>query len=128
MPRLPMTLNVILGQRATRPQRPVAAPLARKSRSAGRQRRMAGDRRRSGEPADVPGGPLEQTEPADIDRIETNLQIAHAPKSAVRDFRTDYLMKCSATTRRPRAFEESLMEKSDRSRAHPVRRQAQGRF
>ncbi len=28
-----------------------------------------------------------------IDRIETNLQIAHAPKSAVRDFRTDYLLK-----------------------------------
>src|SRR5258706_12588107 len=35
------------------------------------------------------GGPLEFVEPVDVDRIETNLQIAHAPKSAVWDFRTD---------------------------------------
>ena len=38
-------------------------------------------------------GPLDLIEPENIDRIETNLQIAHAPKSAIRDFRTDYLLK-----------------------------------
>ncbi|MGF6312432.1 hypothetical protein ABIB82_006586 [Bradyrhizobium sp. i1.8.4] len=38
-------------------------------------------------------GPLDLIDARNIDRVETNLQIAHAPKSAVRDFRTDYLLK-----------------------------------
>ena len=38
-------------------------------------------------------GPLDLIETENLDLIETNLQIAHAPKSAVRDFRTDYLLK-----------------------------------
>src|SRR6202040_3666465 len=41
----------------------------------------------------APGGALDSVRSENIDRIETNLQIAHAPKSAVREFRTDYLMK-----------------------------------
>ena len=41
----------------------------------------------------APGGALDLIAPENIDSIETNLQIAHAPKSAARDFRTDYLMK-----------------------------------
>ncbi len=39
------------------------------------------------------GGPLELIRPENIDRIETNLQIAHVPKSELHDFRTDYLLK-----------------------------------
>ena len=38
-------------------------------------------------------GPLGPIQPENIDRIETNLQIAHAPKSPRHDFRTDYLLK-----------------------------------
>ena len=52
-----------------------------------------------------------------IDRIETNLQIAHAPKSAVRDFRTDYLLKVFRYDRQARVFAEAPMENQiDRAR------------
>ena len=52
-----------------------------------------------------------------IDRIETNLQIAHAPKSAVRDFRTDYLLKVFDYDAQAQRFEEAPMENQiDRDR------------
>ncbi len=55
--------------------------------------------------------------PENIDRIETNLQIAHAPKSAVRDFRTDYLLKVFDYNAQTGAFEESPLENQiDRER------------
>ncbi|MDI4235082.1 hypothetical protein OZ411_19935 [Bradyrhizobium sp. Arg237L] len=38
-------------------------------------------------------GPLDLIGYQNIEQIETNLQIAHAPKSPTRDFRTDYLLK-----------------------------------
>src|SRR5260221_45785 len=57
------------------------------------------------------GGPLEFVEPVDVDRIETNLQIAHAPKSAVRDFRTDYLFKGVCYKPQTRGFEETALGK-----------------
>ena len=63
------------------------------------------------------GGPLEFVEPVDVDRIETNLQIAHAPKSAVRDFRTDYLLKVFRYNGKARTFEEAPLENQiDRDR------------
>jgi hypothetical protein len=63
------------------------------------------------------GGPLEFVEPVDVDRIETNLQIAHAPKSAVRDFRTDYLLKVFHYNAQTRLFEEAPLENQiDRDR------------
>src|SRR6266567_2805578 len=63
------------------------------------------------------GGPLEFVEPVDVDRIETNLQIAHAPKSAARDFRTDYLLKVFRYNAQARAFEEAPLENQiDRER------------
>ncbi len=63
------------------------------------------------------GGPLEFVEPVDVDRIETNLQIAHAPKSAARDFRTDYLLKVFRYNAQARVFEEAPLENQiDRDR------------
>jgi hypothetical protein len=63
------------------------------------------------------GGPLEFVEPADVDRIETNLQIAHAPKSVARDFRTDYLLKVFRYDAQARVFEEAPLENQiDRDR------------
>ena len=56
------------------------------------------------------GGSLELIKPENIDRIETNLQIAHAPKSAVRDFRTDYLLKLFRYNAQSRRFEEAPLE------------------
>jgi hypothetical protein len=62
-------------------------------------------------------GPLESIKPENIDRIETNLQIAHAPKSATRDFRTDYLLKVFRFNAQTRVFEEAPMENQiDRER------------
>jgi hypothetical protein len=56
------------------------------------------------------GGPLELIRPENIDRVETNLQIAHAPKSEVRDFRTDYLLKVFNANPQTRRYEEAPME------------------
>ena len=62
-------------------------------------------------------GPLDLLGHENIDRIETNLQIAHAPKSAVRDFRTDYLLKVFRYDRQARVFAEAPMENQiDRAR------------
>jgi hypothetical protein len=63
------------------------------------------------------GGALDLVAPQNIDRIETNLQIAHAPKSAIRDFRTDYLMKVFDYDATSRTFIESALENQvDRDR------------
>ena len=63
------------------------------------------------------GGPLDLIGQENIDRIETNIQIAHAPKSAVRDFRTDYLLKVFRYNAQARVFQEAPMENQiDRDR------------
>jgi len=62
-------------------------------------------------------GPLDLIRPENIDRIETNLQIAHAPKSAIRDFRTDYLMKVFNYNAQTQVFEQAPLENQiDRER------------
>ena len=57
--------------------------------------------------------------PANIQRIETNLQIAHAPKSAVRDFRTDYMMKVFDYHAESGTFDEGVMELASWSQQLP---------
>jgi hypothetical protein len=118
-PRLPMTLNVVLkakGDRAndSRGEAVTCATIARRWLAAGElsltgsalaQKLMAQD------------GPLDLVAPENIERIETNLQIAHAPKSASRDFRTDYLMKVFDYNARSQTFEEAPLENQiDRER------------
>jgi hypothetical protein len=104
-PRLPMTLNLVLkakGEGSTITCSEIAgrwltAPLG-------------------GTPA-ATDGPLDLINHESIDRIETNLQIAHAPKSSVRDFRTDYLLKVFRYDRQARIFAEAPMENQiDRAR------------
>src|SRR6202790_1412932 len=118
-PRLPMTLNVVLkakgevvidgGGKATSCAEPARRWLA------------VGDLPLTGaalaEKLTAKDGPLDLVRPDNIDRIETNLQIAHAPKSDVRDFRTDYLLKVFDYNAQAKAFEESLLENQiDRER------------
>ena len=118
-PRLPMTLNVVLkakGDAAVDRDGTAitCAEIARRWLAAGElsltgaelaQKLLAKD------------GPLDLIEPENIDRIETNLQIAHAPKSAVRDFRTDYLLKVFRYDAQAQPFEEAPMENQiDRER------------
>jgi hypothetical protein len=100
-PRLPMTLNLVLrakGEGSTIACSEIA------------NRWLAGTR-------SAKDGPLDLIGYENIDRIETNLQIAHAPKSAVRDFRTDYLLKVFRYDRHTRVFAESPLENQiDRAR------------
>jgi hypothetical protein len=104
-PRLPMTLNLVLkakGEGSTITcsdiaNRWLAAPM--------------------GGTSSAKDSPLDLIDYQNIDRIETNLQIAHAPKSAVRDFRTDYLLKVFRYDQQARVFVEAPMENQiDRAR------------
>jgi len=112
-PRLPMTLNIVLKARgdaqaiscaeiASRWLKTMDLPLAGADLAT---TLMAA------------GGPLELITPGNIDRIETNLQIAHAPKSELRDFRTDYLLKVFHYNPQTRLYEEAPLENQiDRDR------------
>jgi hypothetical protein len=116
--RLPMTLNVILkargGHSADGSGALTCAEIARRWLAAG-QLTVTGAELAKGLVAD--GGVLDLVTPQGIDRIETNLQIAHAPKSTVRDFRTDYLMKVFDYDARSATFNEAPMENQiDRAR------------
>jgi hypothetical protein len=112
-PRLPMTLNLVLKTRVES-QDIACSEIARRWLAAGElsltgvelaARLLAKD------------GPLDLVGTTNIDRIETNLQIAHAPKSAVRDFRTDYLLKVFRYDPHARVFAEAPMENQiDRDR------------
>jgi hypothetical protein len=117
--RLPMTLNVVLKAKGAKTL--AAGDIAITCRDIARRWLATAEWPQAG--ADLatrlmsPGGPLALIEPVDIDRIETNLQIAHAPKSAVRDFRTDYLLKVFRFNTQARVFEEAPLENQiDRDR------------
>jgi hypothetical protein len=117
--RLPMTLNVVLRAKGEKILAPGGIAITCKDIA---QRWLAtAEWPQTG--ADLAirlisaGGPLEFVEPVDVDRIETNLQIAHAPKSAAHDFRTDYLLKVFRYNAQARLFEQAPLENQiDRDR------------
>jgi hypothetical protein len=94
-PRLPMTLNIVLKAKGDHALDGSGMALTCSELA---RRWLAAD------------GPLISIKPENIDRIETNLQIAHAPKSATRDFRTDYLLKVFRLNARTHGFEEAPLE------------------
>ncbi len=117
-PRLPMTFNVVLkakGDSASAGFEAITcAEIARRWLAAG-DLPLAGAELAARLTAD--DGPLALIAPENIDRIETNLQIAHAPKSEVRDFRTDYLLKVFKYNAQSRTFEQAPLENQiDRER------------
>src|SRR6266702_1424572 len=117
--RLPVTLNVVLKAKGELPisqdwSTINCAEIARRWLAAGELSLTGAE---LGEKLTATGGPLDLIGYQDIDRIETNIQIAHAPKSAVRDFRTDYLLKVFNYNAQARRFEEAPMENQiDRER------------
>ena len=112
-PRLPMTLNLVLKARAEG-QAIACSEIARRWLAAGELSLTGAELAAKLLAKD---GPLDLIGYANIDRIETNLQIAHAPKSAVRDFRTDYLLKVFRYDSQARLFREAPMENQiDRDR------------
>jgi hypothetical protein len=118
-PRLPMTLNVVLkakGDHATGADgKPITcAEIAKRWLAAGSLTATGKDLIVK---LFAPDGALALIAPENVVRIETNLQIAHAPKSATRDFRTDYLMKVFDYDAASKAFVESPLENQiDRDR------------
>ena len=118
-PRLPMTLNVVLKARGTAAidaggKALACADIARRWLAAG-EWSLTGAA--LAEKLTAKDGPLDLIGPEDITHIETNLQIAHAPKSAVRDFRTDYLLKVFDYDAPSKTFIEAPMENQiDRER------------
>jgi len=118
-PRLPMTLNVVLRAKGDHAIDREAKAITC-SEIAHRWLAAADSPLTGGELAaklTAKDGPLDLIGPENIDRIETNLQIAHAPKSAVRDFRTDYLLKVFHYNAQARLFEQAPLENQiDRKR------------
>jgi hypothetical protein len=116
--RLPMTLNVVLRAKG---EKALARGITIPCQDIARRWLAVADWPQTG--ADLAfklmsaGGALEFIEPVDVDRIETNLQIAHAPKSKIREFRTDYLMKLFRYNAQSKQFEEAPLENQiDRER------------
>jgi hypothetical protein len=118
-PRLPMTLNVVLKARGDHAvdgsgKAVTCAGIAQRWLAAGDLPQTGAELAARLTAAD---GALDFVVPENIDRIETNLQIAHAPKSAVRDFRTDYLLKVFDYNAQSKAFEQAPLENQiDRAR------------
>jgi hypothetical protein len=118
-PRLPMTLNVVLKAKADHAVDAngvaiTCAEIARRWLSVGELTSTGAELAASLTAKD---GPLDLITPDNIDRIETNLQIAHVPKSEAHEFRTDYLMKVFDYDAKSATFEESPLEDQvDRAR------------
>jgi hypothetical protein len=107
-PRLPMTLNVVLTAKGEGTDAAITcAEIARRWLAAGSLTATGAEL--AGK-LTAPGGALDSVRSENIDRIETNLQIAHAPKSNLRDFRTDYLMKVFKYDAASATFVESPLE------------------
>jgi hypothetical protein len=116
-PRLPMTLNIVLkakGDHVLNASGPACSEIAGRWLAAADLSVTGADLATQ---LNSKEGPLDSIKPENIDRIEINLQIAHAPKSAARDFRTDYLLKVFRLNAPTRVFEEAPMENQiDRER------------
>jgi hypothetical protein len=112
-PRLPMTLNLVMHAKLPA-ERITCADLGARwlAVSAFAETGTAlADRLMEGE------GPLASVHAAQIDRIETNLQISHRPRSEAAEFRTDYLQKVFRRDVATQVFHESPMENQiDRDR------------
>jgi len=109
-PRLPMTLNIVLRARSNdqaSANTPSCADIAKRWLA-------AADLQLTGAELAAklmePDGPLVLIKPQNIHRIETNLQIAHAPKSEIRDFRTDYMLKVFDYNAAGGTFDEAALE------------------
>lgn len=109
--RLPMTLNLVLKAKGS------GNDAALTCREVARRWLATGAAPPATDKLFGKDGPLDLIDAKNIDRIETNLQIAHAPKSAVRDFRTDYLLKVFDYDAATQRFAEAPLENQiDRDR------------
>jgi hypothetical protein len=106
-PRLPMVLNIVLKAKGDKEPAVTCAEIARRWLAAGELQASGAELATGLASKD---GALALIRPDSIDRIEINLQIAHAPKSAARDFRTDYLLKLFRLDNGAGVFREAPLE------------------
>lgn len=103
--RLPMTLNLVMKARDPRQADARGKPVS-----------CAEIARRWLDNGDWQGLLLSRGD-AMLDRIETNIQVSVAPKSALHDFRSDYLLKVFKYDAAMKTFEEATLENQiDRDR------------
>ncbi|MGA7806585.1 hypothetical protein [Bradyrhizobium sp.] len=118
-PRLPMTLNIVLKAKGDDSDHAgggaiTCAEIARRWLAAGELTSTGAE---LAEKLTAKGGALDLIAPENIYRMETNLQIAHVPKSATHEFRTDYLMKVFDYDASSATFQEAVLENQiDRDR------------
>ena len=116
--RLPMTLNLVLKAKTDRADGKGAAltcaDIARRWLESGNWSLTGAA---LAERLTSKDGPLVLIRPDNIERIETNLQIAHVSQSPVHEFRTDYLLKVFDYHPQTQTFEEATLENQiDRER------------
>jgi hypothetical protein len=106
--RLPMTLNLVLKAKADgSPPAPTCADIATRWLDTAN---WALTGAALAEKLMADGGPLALIGPKNIERIETNLQIAHVDPSPAHEFRTDYLLKVFDYNPQTNTFEEATLE------------------
>ena len=110
--RLPMTLNLVLKAKADKATDAKGAALT--CATIARRWLESGEWSFTGsalvEKLTSDGGPLALVGPENIERIETNLQIAHVSQSPGHEFRTDYLLKVFDYNPQTKIFEEATLE------------------
>jgi hypothetical protein len=106
--RLPITLNLVLKAKADRS--PASVTCASIARSWLDTANWPLDGAALAEKLTSKDGPLALIGPDNIERIETNLQIAHVTQSPGHEFRTDYLLKVFDYNPVARVFEEATLE------------------
>jgi hypothetical protein len=106
-PRLPTVLNIVLKAKADSETAVTCAEVARRWLAAGESQATGAELATELTSKD---GALALVRPENIGRIEINLQIAHVPKSAAHDFRTDYLLKLFRLDTGAGIFKEATLE------------------
>jgi hypothetical protein len=110
--RLPMTLNLVLKAKADKAVDGKGAALT--CSAIARRWLESANWSLTGaalaEKLTAEGGPLALIGPDNIERIETNVQIAHVAPSPAQDFRTDYLLKVFDYNPTGKVFEEATLE------------------
>jgi hypothetical protein len=110
--RLPMTFNLVLKAKADKATDGKGVPLT--CAAIARRWLESASWTLTGaalaEKLTAEGGPLALIGPDDVERIETNLQIAHVTPSPAHEFRTDYLLKVFDYNPQSKVFEEATLE------------------
>ena len=106
--RLPMTLNLVLKAKAD------GSPASLSCAAIARRWLETADWTLTGpalaERLTSDSGPLALIGPENIERIETNIQIAHVAQSPAHAFRTDYLLKVFDYDGQTKTFEDATLE------------------